>query len=259
MSALAASRKNFSNKGPVLLDFGFPAKASKVFYPGALVMKGTDGYLIPAATTAGGRVMGVVELENHPSVDTTGTSDGDVTLCVRMGIFPFAIGASTDAVTKADEGNDVYVLDDQTISRLAGSGRPVAGQLFLVEGTTAWVSIGYYTPKRSGNAAGTAYQGDGSVEAVSAAGALSVNTHITTLAVTGTTAYTLANGLFLGQRKIVTVLSGASTPVGTVTPATTVGVTTVTGLGVPGESCEFIWGGAGAWYLVGVTDGVTHT
>lgn len=248
--ALGAPRNDMANKGPIVLDFGYKAKASLVFYSGALVMKGTDGYLRPAAATAGGRVVGVLDLENHPSLDTTGQADGFYTLTARCGIFPMKIGSSTDAVTIADEGNDVYVLDDQTISRLPGAGRPVAGQLFLVDGTTAWIGIGIRTPTRSGAQQGTAWQGAGSVEAAVASGAVSVNTEITTLNLaTGAQALTLANGLFIGQRKTIVVVTIAGSPVGTLTPATPSGFATVTALGAVGDSVELIWAGAGAWYL----------
>lgn len=248
MTALAAPRTNFENMAPSIFEIGLGVAANQVIYGGALVAKNSSGFLVPAATTAGLRVVGWAELENHPKVDTTGLADGAVKISVRQGVFPMKIGTSTDAVTAADEQNDVYVLDDQTISRLPGAGRPIAGQLFLVETGKAWVAIGVNTPNRR-TGQGTAFQGPGSVEAVSAAGAISVNTEITTLAVTGTAAYTLANGLFLGQRKTIIVISGASTPAGTLTPATPSGFATVSALGVIGDCVELIWAGAGAWYI----------
>lgn len=258
LSAPTSFVSRLGNKGPIILDFGWGVAATQVIYNGALVAKNASGFLVPAATTAGLRVVGVADLENHPKLDTTGQSNGDTKITVRLGIWPFKIGSSTDAVTAADEQNDVYVLDDETISRLPGAGRPIAGQLFLVDGTTAWVGIGVSTPNRS-SGQNTLFQGAGSVEAISSAGALSVNTAISTLAVSGTTAYTLANGLFIGQRKTVVVISGAATPVGTITPATPSGFATITGLGVVGEGVEFIWGGAGAWYIASVTPGVSVT
>lgn len=253
--ALSAPRKDMANKGPILLDFGYAAKASKVFYGGALVATGTDGYLVPAAATPGLTVVGVLELENHPSLDTTGQADGFYTLATRLGIFPFKMGTSADAVTIADVGHDVFVIDDTTIARIPTGGRPKAGKLFKVEVTVAWVGIGIEMPGVVGSGAGTAFQGTGSIEAISAAGPLSVNTEISTLAVTGTTAYTLANGLFAGQKKYVTVISGATTPAGTVTPATTSGFTAVSAFGALGDAAVFIWTGT-AW-IVGPNSGVT--
>ena len=257
MSALAAHRTDFENKGPLINTIGYKAKANKVFYNGAMVAVDSSGYLVPAAATAGLRVAGCCDLGNKDKVDTTGTSDGDIMITVLAGVFPQHIGTSTDAVNQADVLNDVYVLDDNTISRLPGAGRPVAGQLIAVVGSLAWVGIGFSLPHpKNSEGAGTAYQGKGTVEAVAAAGPLSVNTEITTLAVTGTTAYTLANGLFIGQRKTVVVISGASTPAGTITPATPSGFATVSALGTVGDSVEFIWAGTGAWYIAN-SQGVT--
>lgn len=55
------------------------------------------------------------------------------------------------------------------------------------------------------------------VEAVSAAGALSLNTYLTELTVSGTLAFTLAAPTFAGQKKLIRCVSAASTPLGTVT------------------------------------------
>lgn len=260
MSALAAARTNLSNKGTIIgTAIGYKAAASQTFYDGGLVSTNSAGYLIPTTTVAGTRVRGVADLANAGTLSSSATL-GATVVSVKTGIFPFACGTSTDAVTIADIGAPMYALDDQTVSRLPGAGRPIVGELIKVEGTLFYVGIGFAVQNDAGSiGGGTAYQGRGSLDAVAAPGALSVNTEITTLAVDGTDAYTLANGLFLGQRKVVTVISGANTPVGTITPATPAGYATVTGLGVAGEGCEFIWGGAGAWYLVGLTAGVTIT
>lgn len=57
-------------------------------------------------------------------------------------------------------------------------------------------------------------------EAISAAGALDPDNYLTELTVSGTKAYTLANGTYVGQRKAIECVSAASTPLGTVTIAT---------------------------------------
>lgn len=250
MTALAAPRADVSNKGPIVGTFGWPTKATQLFYNGALVALGTDGYARPAATTAGMRVVGIAELANLLSKDTTGLADGAYVIPVKAGVFPFKIGLTTDALTQADVGNDVFVLDDQTVGRLPGAGRPIAGQLFKIDGSLAYVGIGVDLPRRPGASQGSAYQGAGSVEAGVASGAISVATEITTLNLaTGAQALTLANGLFIGQRKTVVVIAIAGSPVGTITPATPSGFATVTALGAVGDSVELIWAGAGAWYL----------
>jgi len=55
------------------------------------------------------------------------------------------------------------------------------------------------------------------IDAVSAAGALSLTTYLTELTVSGTKAYTLAAPTVAGQRKRIVCVSAASTPLGTVT------------------------------------------
>lgn len=55
------------------------------------------------------------------------------------------------------------------------------------------------------------------IEGISAAGALSLTSYETQLTVSGTVAYTLAAPTVAGQRKRITCVSAASTPLGTVT------------------------------------------
>lgn len=67
----------------------------------------------------------------------------------------------------------------------------------------------------------------GESEAVSAAGAISVSTPVTYLTVSGTVAYTLADGSFSGQEKRIVCVAASNTPLGTVTiasPETTTGI-----------------------------------
>lgn len=248
--ALSAARKKIPNRGPIALTWGYFLDTGKTFYANALVAL-FGGYLRPCTGAPGEKVVGVAELvvdESVVSAGSAGATTPVTKIAVKTGIFGFAIGGTSDAVTQADVGRKVYAIDDTTIGKLSTGGRPVAGMLMEVEGTTAWVNVTGNEDAVAADGDGTAWQGAGSVEAISSAGALSVATEISTLAVTGTTAYTLANGLFKGQRKVATVVSGASTPLGTITPATPSGFATVTALGGVNDSVEFIWSGA-AWYI----------
>lgn len=68
----------------------------------------------------------------------------------------------------------------------------------------------------------------GGADALSAAGALSLTSYVTELTISGTIAFTLAAPTVIGQRKRITCVSAASTPIGTVTvtsPDTTTGFT----------------------------------
>jgi hypothetical protein len=261
MSALAAARTTISNKGPIFTTFGYKAKATKVFYNGALVAVDTGGYLVPATKTVGQRVVGVVDLGNLPSLDTTGDTDGDHVLSVKAGVFPFASGTSTNLLTIADLMKQVYVEDDQTVNRLPGATGVVAGYLVKVESTQFFVAVGIGagSPGSVAASGSTAWQGVGSTENVAAPGAISVLTHETLLTtIDGTDAFTLADGLFIGQEKIVRVsATGANTPVGTITPATPLGFATVTALGVIGDLAVFVWTVSG--WIIRSLNGVTQS
>jgi len=84
---------------------------------------------------------------------------------------------------------------------------------------------------------------DAQVETVTAAGAISVAKRTTRLSVTGTVAYTLAAGTWVGQEKVIICIVAASSPVGTFT-GTFLGGTTIGAFGVVGEHARLIWDGA---------------
>lgn len=88
------------------------------------------------------------------------------------------------------------------------------------------------------------------VESVSAAGAISTTLPITELTVSGTKAYTLADGPagVAGMRKIIRCVSAASTPLGTVTiasPDDTAGFVCASAFtfNAAGQSLELLWTG----------------
>ena len=160
MSALTGPRQNSSNKGTVIgTSIGYKAAASTTFYHNGLVAVNAAGYLVPATSAAGLRVVGIADLQGLPRV-VSSAPPGAAVVIVMTGIFPFASGGSTDQVTQADETNDVYVLDDQTISRLGTGGRPIAGQLYKVDGANFFVRDGPEISRVGAAAsAGTAFQG----------------------------------------------------------------------------------------------------
>jgi hypothetical protein len=231
-------------------------KANVVVYDGALIVL-IGGYGKPGVTGTGLIAAGVAQLVPELPSITAGTSDGATTIRVTQGVFKFNNSASTDLIAQANVGQPCYVVDDSTVALTSGGGtRSLAGTIMEVDSSGVFVSIGMQLVAQG---AGLAAAPEGSVEAISAAGALSVNTRISTLAVTGTTAYTLANGLFIGQRKEFVVISGASSPVGTVTPATPSGFATITTLTAKGAGANLVWAGAGAWYIENVFGGATVT
>ena len=97
------------------------------------------------------------------------------------------------------------------------------------------------TTMTPGNAAG--------VQTIAAAGAVDVVTSVTLAESAGAAqAMTLADGLFIGQRKtVIHDVDGGSL---VLTPATALGFSTATFTG-PGETATFMWSGALGWVVVG--------
>lgn len=258
MAALTAPRATIQ-KGVNIVVFNsleIQLKANVVVYDGALIVL-TGGYGKPGVTGTGLIAAGVAQLVPELPSITAGSTDGATTIRVTQGVFKMNNSSAGDLIAQINVGQPCYVVDDNTVALTSGGGtRSLAGTIMEVDTQGVLVSIGMQLVPQNAAAAAAP---EGSVEAISAAGALSVNTRISTLAVTGTTAYTLANGLFIGQRKTVIVISGATTPVGTITPATPSGFATVGTLGVKGQGVTFVWAGAGAWYLESVSSVATGT
>lgn len=93
-------------------------------------------------------------------------------------------------------------------------------------------------------------------DTIAAAGAISLTTFHTKLTVSGTMAFTLANGTVAGQRKRISCESAASTPAATLTIATpdaTVGYVCPSTFffDTAGQAVELLWNGS-AWRCVKV-------
>tara|TARA_R110000851_G_scaffold71767_1_gene159482 strand:+ start:1290 stop:1679 length:390 start_codon:yes stop_codon:yes gene_type:complete len=82
-------------------------------------------------------------------------------------------------------------------------------------------------------------------------GAISVALASSKVSVTGTVAYTLADGTYIGQRKFLRCTVAATTPDGTVTPDNFVDGATIT-LDAVGEQCILEWHAAG-WEVISLT------
>lgn len=96
---------------------------------------------------------------------------------------------------------------------------------------------------------GTAFTAVTGTETVTS-GALSLLTLESLTSTTGSVAYTLANGIFVGQRKIIREITAATTPVGTLTIATTFNSEpTVYVFNAIGQEIELEWTATG-WHLL---------
>jgi hypothetical protein len=128
MAALTASKKipQFGAGNTMVLGLSLPMKASTRIFSGALVGIDSSGNAMPAGLLAGGtvRVLGVADAE----VDNTSGAAAAKSVPVRRGAFSFKNSSAGDAITKADVGAPVYVVDDQTVAKTNGtSTRALAG------------------------------------------------------------------------------------------------------------------------------------
>lgn len=109
---------------PMLQFRDIPVKANTVICKGAFIVIDA-GYAAPARTATGLLPAGRAE----QNVDNTGGSAGAKTVRVRRGAFCGNNSASSDAITQADMGKDVYFVDDNTFALTsASSTRSVAGK-----------------------------------------------------------------------------------------------------------------------------------
>lgn len=112
-----------------------PVKGSTTIMKGALVVL-QAGYAIP-----GTEATALVAVGCAAETVTSGTANGSAMVAVDRGVWGYAIKAD-DAVTVADVGKTVFVVDDQTIGKTSATDtRSPAGTLYALEGTVAWVEF----------------------------------------------------------------------------------------------------------------------
>lgn len=133
MSALTENRYTKHRDGLVTAH---PLKVDAKIYKGSLVCADDTGYATPGDDTLDYKFLGVA-LE---SADNTGGADGAVTVRVQTsGVFSFA---KSGAITIADVGAALYIVDDQTVGLAATTTNDVAcGKLEGLDGSDVWVRI----------------------------------------------------------------------------------------------------------------------
>jgi hypothetical protein len=131
MAALSANRNT-----PALalgLEFVFAPASGVTIYRGALVMLDSSGDAKPGAAATSQTAAGRAE---------TSTAEDATAVTVRRGIFLFGNSASSDAITKAEWGKTVYIVDDQTVAKTNGSStRSAAGICRGVTAAGVWVEM----------------------------------------------------------------------------------------------------------------------
>src|SRR4051812_31055256 len=111
MTALAAA-KRITKRGPsVIADRRtYPVKAGVKIYKGAIVVL-QAGYARPATGAAGLTTVGIAKA----TADNTNGSNGTINVDVEQGTFAVKCGSASDALTQANVGATVYLIDDQTV------------------------------------------------------------------------------------------------------------------------------------------------
>ncbi|MBY0330223.1 MAG: hypothetical protein K2X49_06085 [Acetobacteraceae bacterium] len=129
MPALTAARNTPEQAGNRL--YRFPIKAGATIHAGGLTVLDANGDAQPGAVattlTAAGRA-------------ETGSADNPAFVNVRRGVFRWGNSAAGDAITAADWGKTVFVVDDQTVAKTnGGSTRSAAGICRGVDAAGVWV------------------------------------------------------------------------------------------------------------------------
>lgn len=136
MTALSQDRNTPQAAGGVQ---SYPVLAAKICYAGGIAVLDSSGWCKPAVTGTGLVCVGRFE----ERVDNSLGDSGAVNVRVRSGIFRFANSASSDEITKAEIGDNCFIVDDQTVAKTDGSGtRSIAGRIMQVDSVGVFVSMG---------------------------------------------------------------------------------------------------------------------
>jgi hypothetical protein len=135
MAALTAERYQTRRDAK---EYSDPVAAATKIWAGAIVVLNASGDAAPASTATGLIARGVAK----ETVDNTGAA-GDLNVTSRPGVFRFANSAGADEITRAEIGDDCYLVDDQTVAKTDGtSTRSVGGKVVDVDANGVWVALG---------------------------------------------------------------------------------------------------------------------
>lgn len=133
--ALAKDRNTYRRDGIHNSD---PVAAAVKIYAGGLVQLNAAGDAVPASATIANVTRGIAQEQ----VDNTTGLAGDVHVTTRKGVYCLANSGGADEITRAEIGDDCYVVDDETVAKTDNTGaRPVAGVIEDVDASGVWVRI----------------------------------------------------------------------------------------------------------------------
>jgi len=134
--ALTAGRDTPARAGT---QHGDPIAANVVIYQGALVVLDASGNARPGYTATGllprGRAV--------RTVNNAGGLAGAAIVESEAGVYRYANSAAGDAITRAEIGDQCFIVDDETVAKTSATNtRSVAGVIVDVDALGVWVRIG---------------------------------------------------------------------------------------------------------------------
>jgi len=237
MAAATQNRECLQLGAPFKIGRGKIAASTKI-YANTIVARNTAGHIVPAANTAGLVVVGMSLAE----FDNSAGAAGDLECEYGVGVYGFP-NDTGKPIALADSGRMAYVHDDQTLCDEREGSVVEAGPVFWYDSgdDIVYVTIGIE---------GREYVlGEETVTS----GALSLYKAVSLISVTGTQAYTLADGLYVGQIKYLRCTVAATTPDGTLTPTNLADGSTLDFDAVE-EAYALMWMGT-AWRVLYVIGG----
>jgi hypothetical protein len=134
MTALSQDRNTPRAEGDIQ---SYPMLAAVKAFAGGIAVLDGSGWCKPAVTATGLVCVGRFE----ERVDNVSGDNGDKSVRVRAGSFRFANSADADEITRAEIGDNCYLVDDQTVAKVA-TGRSLAGRVMQVDALGVWVEMG---------------------------------------------------------------------------------------------------------------------
>jgi hypothetical protein len=134
--ALSAERGTPSRDGKT---YSRGVAAGVKIFQGGLTCLSATGYATPGAvaTTLVADGMALA------TVDNSDGAAGAVTIEIEKGVFRFKNSAAADAITRAEIGDDCYIVDDETVAKTdGGTTRSKAGEIVDVGAQGVWVALG---------------------------------------------------------------------------------------------------------------------
>lgn len=112
-----------------------PVKAATTGWQGGLICLDAAGWAVPGATAVGLIAVGRAE----ETVVNSG-ANGAKNIEVRRGVFRWKNSAAGDLITRAEIGDNCYIVDDETVAKTDGTGtRSIAGKIRDVDAQGVWV------------------------------------------------------------------------------------------------------------------------